>query len=165
MFELQYGQYTDIPIVPDDESGELPPREALYGTSAGTVIEIVRSGFRGNVCDERKSDITKQVEQLAYVAHDEDETAWTYAGNREANYSPEAISDVGPFVKVCIKARCQDGQPHVTLMRGRKKYGAGWLGTGLVAVGLKIKCCGSQPVWLPEELVERLMRDLAPDAC
>ncbi len=49
-------------------------------------------------------------------------------------------------------------------MRRSKKYGAGWLPTELVAVGLKIKCCGSQPVCLPEELVARLMRDRAPNA-
>ena len=33
LFELQYGQYTEIEIVPDDhlQSGELPPRQALHG--------------------------------------------------------------------------------------------------------------------------------------
>ena len=87
----------------------------MHGTTAAKAIDIVRSGFHGNVCDERRSDITKQVEQLAYVAYDDDDMAWTYAGNREANYSPEAISDVGPNVKVCIQARCQAGQPHITL--------------------------------------------------
>ena len=152
LFELQYGQYTEIEIVPDDQlqNGELPPRQALHGTSAVAVIEIIRAGFQGNVCNERKSDITGRVEKMAYVAYDEDNTSWGYAGNRDANYSPETISDVGPLVKVCIQVRCPDGQPHATCLRRSKKYGAGWLPTELVPVGIKIKCCGHQPVCLPE---------------
>ena len=92
LFELQYGQYTEIEIVPDDQlqSGELPPRQALHGTSAVAAIEIIRAGFQGNVCNERKSDITGRVEKMAYVAYDEDNTSWGYAGNRDANYSPDA---------------------------------------------------------------------------
>ncbi len=105
--ELQYGQCTEIQIVPDDESGELPPRQALHGTSAVAAIEIIRAGFQGNVCDERKSDITGRVEKMAYVAYDEDNTAWGYAGNRDANYSPDAISDVGPLSRCAYKCDAQ----------------------------------------------------------
>ncbi len=161
LFDLQCGQSLEIPLLADEElrGGGLPPREAMHGTSAGAAIQITRLGFQGGVCEERKSDITKRVQQMVYVAYD-DETAWTYAGNRECAYCPEYISQVGPPIKLCLQVRCPDTQPHVSLKRGNKKYGAAWLPTEIVPVGIIIECLGNQPVLLPEELVRKMMTDL-----
>ncbi len=154
LFLLKCGQSLEIPMGDVANQTGLPPRDAQHGTSAVAAIQILRLGFRGNVCEDRRSVITGRVEPMVYVAWD-DETALTYAGNRESGYCPEYISEVGPPIKLCVQVRCPDGQVHVSLKRGGKKYGGAWLAPEVVPVGIIIECLGNQPVLLPEEFVQK----------
>ncbi len=69
LFALRCGQTLEIPMVADE--GGRPPRTAKHGTSAGAAIQILRLGkIKGTVCENRRSDITKRLVPMVYVAYD-----------------------------------------------------------------------------------------------